>query len=650
MSTPATQATYTVGPYRLIGQIGEGGMGVVYLARAPDDSRVAVKVLRPYVVGDARGRARLAREVTSLRRVHSPRIAEVYDADPWGETPYVVTRYVPGPSLREVVEREGKVEGRRLTRLARGLAEALVVVHGADVLHRDVKPSNVLMHEGDPVLIDFGLAQLSDDATLTQTGFLLGTPGYLAPEILYGDPPAPAADVHAWAATVVYAATGHGPYGSGPAMAVMDRARRGEANLTGVPAELVGMRGGGPASRPGRPADSPHAPRVARRGGGTRGGDHAEPGGIPRPPSHQSASSRTCSGGCACTRTGARTRPPGGGRCRAHAWSPAAGRVLVVPVPARRRGHRRGSPRDRDMGAVRGMGAAHARARDPCGACLAGCAWASTGGCHEGTPAGSLVRGSHDGRRARQRGVPRGVRRRIRGAREVRPFPGRDVFPRGGGRGRRPGRVARPVQPGRASRWAFRLVQPAVVRVHRRHRRCHAARLGIRSASPSSRSRGRPTFRSPPADHELERSARVERTSVRSQVSTRRARRPEARAANARWALTYSALPAGVSIAIGARPSDVRSYGAALISTTLTSRASSKQSATELGRREGSEVVGPLVTVHGRVQAAGLFVFRLRRSRRRDGVARPCFGGEEAEGVVVGARDAVTVYDGVRGS
>jgi hypothetical protein len=254
VSTPATQSTYTVGPYRLIGQIGEGGMGVVYLAKAPDDSRVAVKVLRPYVVGDASGRARLAREVTSLRRVHSPRIAEVYDADPWGETPYVVTRYVPGPSLREVVEREGRVEGRRLTRLARGLAEALVVVHGADVLHRDVKPSNVLMHEGDPVLIDFGLAQLSDDVTLTQTGFLLGTPGYLAPEILYGDPPAPAADVHAWAATVVYAATGHGPYGSGPAMAVMDRARRGEANLTGVPAEMVAMLAAAlrpdPAGRP----------------------------------------------------------------------------------------------------------------------------------------------------------------------------------------------------------------------------------------------------------------------------------------------------------------------------------------------------------------------------------------------------------------
>ncbi len=214
-------------------------MGVVYVAEGPQGGRVAVKVLRPHVVGDANGRARLAREVTSLRRVRSPRIAEVYDADPWGETPYVVTRYVPGPSLREVVDSRGPLQRAELLRLARGLAEALVVVHGADVLHRDVKPSNVLLQDGDPVLIDFGLAQLSDDMTLTQTGWLLGTPGYLAPEVLYGDAPSPAADVHAWAATVVYAATGSGPYGSGPPMAVMDRARRGECDLTGVPGELV---------------------------------------------------------------------------------------------------------------------------------------------------------------------------------------------------------------------------------------------------------------------------------------------------------------------------------------------------------------------------------------------------------------------------
>jgi serine/threonine protein kinase len=237
MSSPAAESTQ-VGPYRLIGQIGEGGMGLVYLARAPDERRVAVKILRPSVVGDAHGRARLAREVTSLRRVRSPRIAEVYDADPWGETPYVVTRYVPGPSLREVVTLRGPLAGPALLRFARGLAQALEVVHRADVLHRDVKPSNVLIEGGDPVLIDFGLAQLSDDMTLTQTGWLLGTPGYLAPEILYGDGPTPAADVHAWAATVTYAATGRGPYGSGPAMAILDRARRGETNLQGVPPEL----------------------------------------------------------------------------------------------------------------------------------------------------------------------------------------------------------------------------------------------------------------------------------------------------------------------------------------------------------------------------------------------------------------------------
>jgi protein kinase-like protein len=238
MSSPATESTRLVGPYRLIGQIGEGGMGLVYLAQAPDDRRVAVKILRPAIVGDAHGRARLAREVTSLRRVRSPRIAEVYDADPWGETPYVVTRYVPGPSLREVVEQRGPLHGQALMRFAHGLAQALEVVHRADVLHRDVKPSNVLIEAGEPVLIDFGLAQLSDDVTLTQAGWLLGTPGYLAPEILYGDAPAPAADVHAWAATVAYAATGHGPYGSGPAMAILDRARRGEVNLEGVASEL----------------------------------------------------------------------------------------------------------------------------------------------------------------------------------------------------------------------------------------------------------------------------------------------------------------------------------------------------------------------------------------------------------------------------
>jgi len=238
---PDSAGPTKVGAYELLARIGEGGMGVVHLAEAPDGRRVAIKLLRPHVVGDDQGRARMAREVTSLRRVRSQRVAEVYDADPWGDTPYVVTRYVPGLSLHDHVEQRGPITGEDLVVFARGLAEALVAVHLADVLHRDVKPSNVLIEGRNPVLIDFGLAQLSDDSKLTHSGWLLGTPGYLAPEILYGDDPTPKADVHSWAATVVFAATARGPYGKGPAIAVMDRVRRGEYDLSGVPQSIDWM-------------------------------------------------------------------------------------------------------------------------------------------------------------------------------------------------------------------------------------------------------------------------------------------------------------------------------------------------------------------------------------------------------------------------
>ncbi len=234
-----------VGDYRLLTVIGEGGMGVVHLAQRmtgasgrSDASRVALKVLRPHVVGDQEARERLAQEVGSLRRITSPRIAEIVDADPFGPIPFVATRYVPGLSLHQEVREHGPLPEEDLRVLATGLTEALLAVHRVGVLHRDVKPSNVLMEGRNPVLIDFGLARLAEDPRLTATGFLLGTPGYLAPEILYGDDATPAADVHAWAATVVFAATGRTPYGRGPAMAIMDRARRGESDLTGVPASL----------------------------------------------------------------------------------------------------------------------------------------------------------------------------------------------------------------------------------------------------------------------------------------------------------------------------------------------------------------------------------------------------------------------------
>lgn len=214
-------------------------MGLVYLARSPEGRRVALKVLRPHIVGDDEARERLAREVASLRRVRSPRVAEVIDADPWAETPYVATRYVPGLSLHQHVRRNGPIEGDDLRWFAAGLAEAVIAVHTVGVLHRDVKPSNVLLEGRSPVLIDFGLARVADDPRLTHTGWLLGTPGYLAPETLYGEDATVASDVHSWAATVAFAATGRAPFGSGPALAIMDRVRRGEHDLSGVPDDLL---------------------------------------------------------------------------------------------------------------------------------------------------------------------------------------------------------------------------------------------------------------------------------------------------------------------------------------------------------------------------------------------------------------------------
>ncbi|GAB3867704.1 hypothetical protein GCM10028801_42300 [Nocardioides maradonensis] len=281
---PGSTTPERVGDYTLLTRLGEGGMGIVHLARGRDGHRVALKVLRPQVVGDREARSRLAREVASLERVRSPWIAEVLDADPWAEVPYVVTRYVPGLSLYDQVAEEGPVAGRDLDWLAGCLAEGIAAVHRAGVLHRDIKPSNVLMEGRTPILIDFGLARVAEDPRLTQTGYLLGTPGYLAPEILYGDDATPAADVHAWAATVAFAATVRAPYGKGPSMAILDRARRGQHDLSGVLEPLRSVLDAALAPDPlDRPlldellawlrplSTDPDAPRVAPPGRGVLG-------------------------------------------------------------------------------------------------------------------------------------------------------------------------------------------------------------------------------------------------------------------------------------------------------------------------------------------------------------------------------------------
>lgn len=229
-----------LGRYELLERIGEGGMGVVW--RAVDDRgrQLAVKVLREHIAHDEQARARLRREVHTLARVHHPRVAAVVDADVDGPAPFVVTEYVAGRPLDEVVERSGPLRGEDLLRLGRGLGEALEAIHRAGIVHRDLKPGNVLMvrrADGaglDPVVIDFGIAQVADDVRLTMTGMVMGTPGYLSPEVVEGGDVGRATDWWGWAATLAYAASGEPPFGRAPMTVVLDRVTRGRLRLDGV--------------------------------------------------------------------------------------------------------------------------------------------------------------------------------------------------------------------------------------------------------------------------------------------------------------------------------------------------------------------------------------------------------------------------------
>ena len=182
----AQDHTDRLGPYRLLERLGEGGMGVVYLAADQQQRRVAVKALRPAIAADPNARRRLAREVETMRRVRSPFVAEVLDADIDGRSPYIVTRFVPGRTLDEAVKQDGPLQGAALQQFAGGLARALAEIHAAGVVHRDLKPGNVMLCRGDPVVIDFGIAHIADATKLTQSGIVMGTPGYLAPEVIQG--------------------------------------------------------------------------------------------------------------------------------------------------------------------------------------------------------------------------------------------------------------------------------------------------------------------------------------------------------------------------------------------------------------------------------------------------------------------------------
>jgi predicted Ser/Thr protein kinase len=252
----AQDHTDRLGPYRLLERLGEGGMGVVYLATDPNQRKVAVKALRPVIAADPNARRRLAREVETMRRVRSPFVAEVLDADVTSDPPYIVTRYVSGRTLEEIVSQGGPLTGPQLARLASGLALALAAVHAAGVVHRDLKPGNVMIANGEPVVIDFGIAQVPDSTRLTQTGMFMGTPGYLAPEVIEGKPSGPASDVHSWGATVAFAATGRPPFGTGSYETIFYRIINGQPDLDGFPAPLQSIVGQALSRDPARRPDT----------------------------------------------------------------------------------------------------------------------------------------------------------------------------------------------------------------------------------------------------------------------------------------------------------------------------------------------------------------------------------------------------------
>jgi serine/threonine protein kinase len=243
-----------LGEYRLLERVGAGSTAVVHLAVDGRGREVALKELRPEFAGDPDARRRLAREILALGKVHSPYVARLLDGEVGGERPYTVTRYVPGTTLRELVDTCGPLRGISLTRFARRLAEGAAAVHAAGVVHRDLAPGNVMVLGGSPVVIDFGVAYEARAGQETRPGILIGTPAYLAPELIEGGAVTPAVDVFSWAATVAFAATGRPPFGIGSLHAVCFRILRGAADLQGVPEPLASLLrpslGRDPGARP----------------------------------------------------------------------------------------------------------------------------------------------------------------------------------------------------------------------------------------------------------------------------------------------------------------------------------------------------------------------------------------------------------------
>ncbi|MGW1223304.1 serine/threonine-protein kinase [Streptomyces californicus] len=237
---PEAEFPQYAGAYRLEALLGSGGMGVVHLARSASGMQLAVKVVHAPYAADPEFRARFRQEVAAARRVSGAFTAPVVDADPEAGRPWMATLYVPGPTLAEQVKRNGPLSPAALRRLTAGLAEALRDIHRAGVIHRDLKPSNVLLTDGGPKVIDFGISRPYDSDLRTETGKLIGSPPYMAPEQFQRPREVgPPVDVFALGAVIVHAATGRGPFDSDSPYIVAYQVVHDQPDLGGVPEELA---------------------------------------------------------------------------------------------------------------------------------------------------------------------------------------------------------------------------------------------------------------------------------------------------------------------------------------------------------------------------------------------------------------------------
>jgi len=227
-----------IGPYWLERRLGSGGMGRVYLGRSPGGRQVAIKVIRPDLAEDADFRARFAREVSAARKVSGIFTASVVDADLKGPVPWLATSYIAGPSLADAVATRGPMPGSIVLRLAAGLAEGLSAIHAAGVVHRDLKPSNVLLADDGPRLIDFGISRSMETSALTQTGTVVGSPGFMSPEQTQGREVGPPSDIFSLGAVLTFAATGEGPFGQGSTVALLYRVVTSQPNTARLPGGL----------------------------------------------------------------------------------------------------------------------------------------------------------------------------------------------------------------------------------------------------------------------------------------------------------------------------------------------------------------------------------------------------------------------------